>query len=32
LPLPLSHEFVRIGADIGVALLLFMLGLEYSAD
>ena len=31
-PLKLSEEFVRIGAEIGVLLLLFMLGLEYTAD
>lgn len=29
-PLPLSGEFVQVGADIGVLLLLFMLGLEYT--
>ncbi|MGH8901510.1 MAG: cation:proton antiporter [Egibacteraceae bacterium] len=32
LPLQLSEEFVEIGAEIGVILLLFMLGLEYTAD
>src|SRR5215475_110149 len=31
-PLKLSESFVRIGAEIGVLLLLFMLGLEYTAD
>jgi len=31
-PLPLSGEFVQVGADIGVLLLLFMLGLEYTGD
>ena len=31
-PLRLSEHFVRTGAEIGVLLLLFMLGLEYSAD
>lgn len=30
--LPLSEQFVTVGADIGVLLLLFMLGLEYSWD
>ena len=30
LPLPLSQGFVAVGADIGVILLLFMLGLEYA--
>lgn len=29
-PLALSQEFIRIGAEIGVLLLLFMLGLEYT--
>ena len=29
LPLPFSHGFIDVGAEIGVALLLFMLGLEY---
>lgn len=28
----LSDEFIRIGAQIGIVLLLFMLGLEYSAE
>lgn len=31
-PLPLSREFVQVGADIGVLLLLFMLGLEYTGE
>ncbi len=31
-PLRLSEDFVRIGAEIGVLLLLFMLGLEYTGD
>jgi monovalent cation:H+ antiporter-2, CPA2 family len=31
-PLRLSETFVRMGAEIGVLLLLFMLGLEYSGD
>lgn len=31
-PLDLSQHFIRIGAEIGVLLLLFMLGLEYSGD
>jgi CPA2 family monovalent cation:H+ antiporter-2 len=31
-PLRLSEEFVRVGAEIGVLLLLFMLGLEYTAE
>ncbi|SDY22411.1 potassium/proton antiporter membrane subunit, CPA2 family [Micromonospora pattaloongensis] len=31
LPLPASEEFFAIGAEIGVILLLVMLGLEYSA-
>ena len=31
-PLRLSESFVRIGAEIGVLLLLFMLGLEYTGD
>ena len=29
-PLHLSAEFIRIGAEIGILLLLFMLGLEYT--
>src|SRR5215472_13744562 len=31
-PLRFSEDFVHIGAEIGVILLLFMLGLEYSGD
>lgn len=31
-PLDLSHDFIGTGAEIGVLLLLFMLGLEYSGD
>lgn len=31
-PLDLSKDFIQIGAEIGVLLLLFMLGLEYSED
>lgn len=31
-PLRLTENFVRTGAEIGVLLLLFMLGLEYSGD
>jgi CPA2 family monovalent cation:H+ antiporter-2 len=31
-PLDISEEFVSAGAQIGVVLLLFMLGLEYTAD
>lgn len=31
-PLPFSQQFIRIGADIGVLLLLFMLGLEQSGE
>jgi CPA2 family monovalent cation:H+ antiporter-2 len=31
-PLRLSHEFISTGAEIGVLLLLFMLGLEYSGE
>ncbi|MGW2283112.1 cation:proton antiporter, partial [Streptomyces phaeochromogenes] len=31
LPLGTSEEFVAIGAEIGVILLLLMLGLEYTA-
>jgi K+:H+ antiporter subunit KhtU len=30
-PLGLSEQFVQVGAELGVVLLLFMLGLEYSA-
>ena len=32
LPLQLSEDFVHLGAEIGVILLLFMLGLDHSAD
>src|SRR5215216_3124186 len=32
LPLNLSEAFVHVGAEIGVILLLFMLGLEYTAQ
>lgn len=32
IPLDVSEDFVSIGAEIGVLLLLFMLGLEYSGD
>jgi len=31
-PLNLSKGFIEIGAEIGVLLLLFMLGLEYSGE
>ncbi|HEX2369396.1 MAG TPA: cation:proton antiporter, partial [Acidimicrobiia bacterium] len=31
-PLVTSEEFIEVGAEIGVVLLLFMLGLEYSAE
>src|SRR5579872_3196616 len=31
-PLPLSQDFIHVGAEIGVLLLLFMLGLEYTGD
>src|SRR5712691_5318970 len=31
-PLNLSESFIRTGAEIGVLLLLFMLGLEYSGE
>lgn len=31
-PLPLSQNFIRIGAEIGILLLLFMLGLEYTGE
>jgi len=31
-PLSVSESFVRIGADMGVLLLLFMLGLEYTGE
>src|SRR5688500_9572142 len=29
-PLPASTEFIRVGADVGVVLLLLLLGLEYT--
>src|SRR5215472_10461707 len=32
LPLQFSEQFVHIGAEIGVILLLFMLGLEYTSE
>ena len=32
LPLPFSEHFIHLGAEIGVILLLFMLGLEYTGD
>lgn len=32
LPIQFSEDFVHIGAEIGVILLLFMLGLEYSGE
>lgn len=32
LPLVTSEEFVEVGADLGIVLLLLVLGLEYSAD
>jgi len=32
LPLDFSEDFIRIGAEIGVVLLLFMLGLEYTGE
>src|SRR5262245_34816679 len=32
LPMGLSSGFIHIGAEIGVLLLLFMLGLEYSGE
>ena len=32
LPLSASEEFIEVGAEIGVILLLVMLGLEYSAN
>ena len=32
LPLETSEEFIAVGAEIGVILLLLLLGLEYSAD
>jgi CPA2 family monovalent cation:H+ antiporter-2 len=31
-PLPVSEGFIHVGAEIGVLLLLFMLGLEYTAQ
>src|SRR5579884_2575414 len=31
-PLPLSEHFIATGSDIGVLLLLFMLGLEYTGE
>jgi len=31
-PLPLSLDFIHVGAEIGVLLLLFMLGLEYTGE
>jgi monovalent cation:H+ antiporter-2, CPA2 family len=32
LPLETVEEFIEVGSELGVVLLLFMLGLEYSAD
>jgi CPA2 family monovalent cation:H+ antiporter-2 len=32
LPLELSEDFVEVGAELGVVLLLFMLGLEYTSE
>src|SRR6516162_4798525 len=32
LPLAFTEEFVHVGAEIGVILLLFMLGLEYTGE
>ena len=32
LPLQFSEDFVHVGAEIGVVLLLFMLGLEYTSE
>jgi monovalent cation:H+ antiporter-2, CPA2 family len=32
LPLRLSEDFVEVGAELGVVLLLFMLGLEYTSE
>src|ERR1700730_7174363 len=32
LPLNFTEEFVHVGAEIGVILLLFMLGLEYTGE
>jgi CPA2 family monovalent cation:H+ antiporter-2 len=31
-PLNLSKSFIQLGAEVGVLLLLFMLGLEYSGE
>lgn len=31
-PVRMSHDFIEIGAQLGILLLLFMLGLEYSGD
>jgi monovalent cation:H+ antiporter-2, CPA2 family len=32
IPLTLSEEFIQVGAEIGVILLLFMIGLEYTGE
>lgn len=32
IPLELSHDFIQLGADLGVLLLLFLLGLEYTGE
>jgi monovalent cation:H+ antiporter-2, CPA2 family len=32
LPLRFSEDFIRVGAEVGVVLLLFMLGLEYTGE
>src|SRR5438309_3266201 len=32
LPLNFSESFIKVGAEIGVLLLLFMLGLEYTGE
>lgn len=32
LPMRFGEEFVKVGAEVGVVLLLFMLGLEYNGD
>lgn len=32
MPLRFGNDFVRVGAEVGVLLLLFMLGLEYTGD
>lgn len=32
LPIELSKDFIEVGAEIGVILLLFMIGLEYTAE